>query len=426
MAVATGFRVGKDVALAVSHQTAFGSAASPSGLPTKALWQTESSHIDPGFVYEKPRGTTGTWRPKDDVVRTHYAPKATIILLSSPKVLPFLWEYAMHGSPTATQAASDIVVTGDTSAFISLLTLAGVRPGYNTDAASILYGKITHSNPGAGSSLFQLYKDSARTALVASGSGTNGTLIALAAANNSGLSGTVTLAAVIGGDEATIVATLAFVRPQEQGTISRYFTLWRDHGPSAGLETLQDCVIEKISRASEEKGLVKYTIEILACKYTWDDTMGGTITPGMTTGDKEYHLHAGLALNADTGSTNVAQQVLKLDIMIEHEIRVVIANASAPSALVKESTKAYKIDWSERPTDQSQAVTERGITDAFEALLITDAFASRVSSFTWAKTKHLAAKFAKQANGEWDEAPATYEAFEDTASGNCLAVAIAL
>jgi hypothetical protein len=425
MAVATGFRVGKDVAVAVAHQSAFGSAASPSGLPAKSKWQVESSMIDPGFSYEKPRGTTGSWRPKDDVVRTHYAPKATLTLISSPKVLPFIWEYALHGLSTSVQGSGDLAITGDPGAFLSALSLSGVRPGYNTDANAVIYGKVTHNNPGAGSSLVQLYSDSGRSILVAQGSGTNGTTIALTAQGGSLLTASVTLNATIGGDEAAIVITLSSVRPQEAGAVTRFFTLWRDHGPGAGLETLGDCVIEKLSRASEEKGLVKYTMEIVAATYAWDDTAGGTITPGLTAADKEYQLHAGMLLTADTAGTNAAQQVLKLDISIEHEIRVVIANASHPSALVKEMTKAYKIDWSERPTDQSQPVTERGISDTFEALLSSDSYASRVTSMTWARSKHLAAKFAKEADGEWDDMAASYEAFEDV-SGNCLAVVIGL
>ena len=86
-----------------------------------------------------------------------------------------------------------VLSTYDDGGLTSAWSIVGAQRGINCSEGGQLFVKLTHNNPGGGSGLVQLYSDSARTQLVAQGSGVYATTVTLAAQNNSGLSGSVAL-----------------------------------------------------------------------------------------------------------------------------------------------------------------------------------------------------------------------------------------
>lgn len=420
-------RVAKDVVLAVNHQTAYGTAAATG---TAQAWQVAAIEIDPGLEYLGGpgglRGTSGSYHPKDTNTVAAYRPKAKLTVLASPKVAPFAWEHVLHGQPTATQAASDISEAGDTGSVLSALTLTGIRPGFNTAAGGLLYGKLTDESPGAGQALVQVYSDSGRTALVASGSGNNGTTVTLAEQNSSGLSGTIAIGTVSASNLSSIIWTVATVRPALAGVLARYFTLWCDHGSGRALERIVDCTIEKLTRKSSEAGVVTYELEIVGSTYTPNVGSGGTFTPALVTADREYYAHGVLDLHSDVDSGNVDQHVLSLEMGVENDLEVILANATNATAIVKRGVKAYPIKWRQRLSSEAQVVLARGLNDTFEAVTITDTYGARAAVFTWDKVKSIEPKFPAFGEDGWADVEHNMMAVEEAGSSPTAPLAVAI
>lgn len=80
---------------------------------------------------------------------------------------------------------------------ISNWAFTGAKRGDNISEAGQLFIDVTDENPGANQALIEVWEDSAKSSLVASGSGNNSTTITLAEQNNSGLSGTVDIGVII-------------------------------------------------------------------------------------------------------------------------------------------------------------------------------------------------------------------------------------
>jgi hypothetical protein len=423
MPTPTAFRVLKDAVIAVAHQTAFGT---PAQTTTVQKWQVVSSEIDPGFEYIHPAGTTGSFRPKDTHQRVAKRPKASLEVLASPKVLPFIWEYALAGQPQATLANGDVTETGDSAGDLSAWVLNGVRPGFNTDSLNRIYAKLEDETPSAGQARVSLYSDAARTQLAAQGSAANGNTVTLAEQNQSGLSGTVALAAPAASNLAGIFLTVVQVRPQESGVLSRFLTMWRDHGPSTGLERLQDCAIEKLMRSSDEAGVVRYKLDIVAADYSFDTGAGGTFVPGLAIADKEYQVHGTMTFHSDVDGANLSQHALKLEMGIENDLEVVLANAATASAIYKRSVKAYPITCTQKLTAEAQAIAVRGLTDTWESIRIVDQYAARTATFLWDKVKSVEPAFPKTGEDGWDDVEHKFQAVEETAGSPAAPLTVTL
>lgn len=411
MPTPTAIRHGKDVVAAVAHQTAFGT---PAGTTTVQKWQVESIELDPGFEYIHPRGTTGSYHPKDTHKKVAERPKATVEVLASPKVAPFIWEHTLHGKPKATLAGGEITEANDTGNALSAWVLNGVRPGFNTDASAKIYVTLDDETPGAGQARVSLYSDAAKLNLVAQGSAANNNTITLAEQNNSGLSGTVALAAPTASDT-DIELTIVKVLPQLQGTLDRYFTLWVDHGSGKLLQRISDCTIEKLTRVSEERGVVRYRLEVVGADYNADTAAGGTFSAGLAAADKEYYVHGTMTLNTDTDAGNVAQHARKLEITIENDIEVVLANASTASAIWKRGVKRYGLTFSQKLSDEAQVIAQRGVNDTFEAIKVVDVFGARNLTMQIDKAKIVEPGYADFAEDGVEDVEHELEFFEETA-----------
>jgi len=422
MPTPTAFRVNKDLVIAVAHQSAFGT---PATTTTVQKWQVVSSEVEPGFEYIHPAGTTGSFRPKDTHTRVAKRPKATLEVLTSPRVLPFIWEYALAGQPLATLANGDLSESGEPAGVLSNWVLNGIRPGFNTDALNKIYGTLDDEVPGAGQARVSLYKDAARTQLIAQGSAANNNPITLAEQNSSGLSGTVDLGAPTASNNG-IELTILQVRPQESGVLSRFFTLWRDHGPGAGLERLQGCAIEKLMRSSDQAGVVRYKLDVVGADYLFDTGAGGTFVPGLVAADKEYQVHGTMTFNSDVDGGNVAQHVLKLDMGIENDLEVVLANAATASVIYKRGVKAYPITITQKLTAEAQVIAVRGLSDTYESIRIVDSFGARNATFIWDKVKSVEPAFPKTGEDGWDEIDHRFQGVEETAGSPAAPLTVTL
>lgn len=406
----TNPRVAKDFVAAWNHQTDFTTAAATG---TAQRIQVLSCEIDAGYEYVHPRGSTGSYRPKDTHKKVAERPKATLEILASPKVLPFLWEYALGGQPQASSAASDITEANDGGNVVGTWVFNGIRPGFNTDSSFKLYVTVTDETPGAGQATVSVYKDSARTQKVAEGSGANSTTATLAEQNSSGLSGTVALAAPAATDS-DIELTIVSVRPQESGTLARYFTMWRDHGSGRALEKVHDCAVTKMTRESEQSGVVKYKLDIVGSTYTSSAAGGGVFDSALVAADKEYMTHAKFTMNSDVDSGNVAQHVIKADLVVENDIEVLLANAATASLIWKRGVKMYELTVTQRLSDEAQTIAERGVNDTFESVGISDAYASRISTFVLDKAKRVEPAYPDFGDEGFEDIEHKFMGFEET------------
>lgn len=406
-------RILKNVVVALALQTAYGSAASTSNVLRA---QASSTDFDPGFEYLDANGTTGSHWPKDTRPKTAHMPKVKLDLFGSPKLAAMLWALALGGGNAASSAASDLTEAGDTGSDLSAWVFSGVRPGFNTSSDWKLYVKLTDENPTAGSALVQVYSDSGRTALVASGSHANNGTVTLAEANNSGLSGTVALAAPSASNLSSIVLTLVSVRPQISSGVGAYFTVWRDHGSGKGLERVIDCAVAKFTRKSAEKGPVTYGLEVVGSTYSFDANAGGTLTAGLSDADKEYYLHGVYSLETDVDSGDVSQHAMSAEFELENDLDVVMANSATATAIYKKAVKSCRLSVRQKLTDEAQVIALRGLADTYESVRFVDTFGGRDCTVLFDKVKSLDPKLPNTTGDGWDEIEHRFQVFEETAT----------
>lgn len=363
--------------IAIAHSTAFGTAASAAGTIVRA--QALEADVDRGTVYIDPQGTTGSEFDRDSHSETAQLPRARLKLYAGSRaLLAALLEHATHGRPTATLAGSDLTESNEGAGVLGTWTFAGVRPGFNTDAAWKLYVTLTDETPGAGQARVSVYSDSGRSQLVAQGSAANGATATLAEQNSSGLSGTVALGTVTATDS-DIEITILRVRFARSATIDRYFTLFRDTG--AELEVLSGCTVQRLRLSSREADALMVEVDILAAAYA--SLAATTMTPALASGDKEYfaHAHAEVTYNASEHSA------LALVHGIEHDVEQDLANAAAPTAIWKRGSRCLPIEITQRFAAESRGVVDDGIAGTWRQVTATYAYGSKELAFTYPRCK---------------------------------------
>ncbi len=364
---------GKTV-VALAHQTAFDVAASASGALVRA--QCLSCDFQRGAAVIDPQGTTGSEFPRDTRLEVGTAPTATLRLYAGSRAfLAALLEHATHGKPTATSAAGDLVETGDSGSALTTWVLAGVRPGFNTSADFKFYVELTDENPGANQALVQLYSDSARTALVASGSHANNGTVTLAEQNSSGLSGTVALAAPSASNLTGIVLTVVRIRCARSTTIDRYFTLFRDTGSE--LEAIAGCTVSSVKFTSEQRGSLIVEAEIAGAVY--EDLTATTITPALVAADKEYFVHAAVTFTHNA----IAQSPLSIEHGFEHDVEQHLANSATPTAVFKTGSKCRRVEIRQKFCSESRAILDDGLAQTWRQVVATYTYGSKSLVFTY-------------------------------------------
>jgi len=169
-----------------------------------------------------------------------------------------------------------VIESGDTANELDNWSLDGVVFSFNTDEARKLY--VTLSEPAPGTYKVELFKDAAKTALVAEGSRVgNGTII-LTAQNNSQLSGTVDVTWTAGSMGVVLAVTDAIIRFIASPGIGNPFRLlWTKR-----IKTLDDYGIAQIENrytGAFVQLCAHYCAKSLAFKYanTSDPTLDADV-----------------------------------------------------------------------------------------------------------------------------------------------------
>jgi hypothetical protein len=245
--------------------------------------------------------------------------------------------------------------------------LNGVHPGFNTDSAGRLFVKLTDENPAPGSALVQVYSDSARTALVASGSHANNGTVTLAEQNSSGLSGTVALGAPTASNLTSIILQITRVRPQRSAQPVRFFTMFVDTGTE--LQTLSGCAIRSIQFESAGRDGLTARIEVWAGAYA----IGASVfDPSVSATEREGFWHGGVTVTYNS----VSESVLRTAFGVEHDLVLDDAQVTAPVGIWSRGTRVTPVEFTQRLSDESRTVRDDGAAGTWRALTIDYAYAA--------------------------------------------------
>lgn len=287
---------------------------------------------DPKYIH--PNGTHGAiWKRKDDDRITSQAFKVNLKLWGSRfQALPFL-ESVMSGQPTV--AFGDLTVGSGSS--ISAISLIGYRPYHNAPAydsiaaaAPILYATLTPAGGPAFPVAVTIYKDSARTQLVAhcsvAGAATPTTLIE---DGSSGLTGSITLSAAAAQTPTVTVnkVTMAFATQ-----FARYFRLFYTDGDESIL--LSDCVVEDMTFESSESSELAMDIKIMAKRRTVTASTHFAVSESKL--DLVAYSHSELVLTKDPAGTPVVPAVDSFKFGIKNKVNQYIGNSATPQKLIKQ------------------------------------------------------------------------------------------
>ena len=383
----------------LAHQAAFGTAASSAGTIVRA--QCSLARLARDATYIDPQGTHGSEYERDLRAEAGYRPAGRLrIYAASRATLALLLEHATHGQPTATQAAGDVLETGETGGVLSALALVGVRPGFNTSADFKLYATLADEAPSAGRARLSLYSDSARSALVAQGDAANGGTATLAEQNGSGLSGTVALGTVT-ATNASIIYSVVRVRPARASAIARYLTLFRDTGRE--LETLSDATVRALRFSTDGRSRLVVEAEIPGCVYAIG---ASALTVSVAAGEKECFARATITHNANS------QSALMLAHRIEHDVVQHHANAAAPVALYKTGSRA-RIELDARFSTESRTIVNDGRAGTSRAVAISYSHGPKTLSFSYPACRAVSAELPELGEREYAKHRLELEARDD-------------
>jgi len=293
--------------------------------------------INPNLLQLVPDGSHGTKFPHNQGIRNLYEEPAAILdCLASVQTVSLLMESSMRGTPTATQASGAVVITADGAGYVNALVLNGIRPlilagNIDSTAASAwkVYINVIDGGGGTGHTV-NVYKDSARTQLVATGTGDDLGAVTLAESGNSGVSGTMTLGTVVGND-IDIVAAIGTITYQFAALPTRYFSLFWDDGQA--VKVLQDCVVKKLRVTAVGKDAVYISTELLAMSIDRAGAMPATEAAM----NYDYYITADMALTLEKiagGTYTIEPKSYAVDFDGEN-LRASDVNSSVPTAFLE-------------------------------------------------------------------------------------------
>lgn len=285
---------------------------------------------DPSYIH--PNGTHGSiFKRKDgDRIVSQAFKKELKFWGGRFQIMPFL-ESVMGGQPTI--AFADLTITGAGAAQISALSFVGARPYHNSSpyvssppASPTYYVKLT----GAGFPVtVQIYRDSARTLLVAHASvSAAATPTTLIEDNSSGLTGSVTLSAAgtNNADAAIVKVTYAFANQH-----ARYFRLYYSDGSDS--YALSDCIVESLKFESQESGALEVTATIMGKRRTITNSVAIAISEAQL--DLVCYSHSELTLTKDPAGTPIVPAVDAFSFSIKNNVLQYIGNSPTPQKLIK-------------------------------------------------------------------------------------------
>ena len=367
----------------LNWQSAAGAAASTTGT---LVVVAEALSISRGSIRIHPGGTTGFRWPIDTEFEAATQPTAKLTLhVGALQLAPFL-ESITGGQPTVANA--NITESGDTGNLLGTWALTGVRPGINTDSSWKLYVKIDADYGNATTTRIELYKDSARSSLVAAGSIVDGSVpgtVTLTAQNSSGLSGTVALASIPSGDDTAISLTCGLLTFVWADQWARYFTLWRDTG--AELEQIIDCVVHRISISGQDGGgVLKAEVEIAAGAHEWTTTTFTAAAPPSL----NFLPYLG-TFKADQDGTEETISPISCEFEIARALKTAWGGASSPAKQISESVSISGTHTFVHCAE-AQTILDRAYADSWDALEAKFQSGTQYIDFVFDKVKFTEAK----------------------------------
>jgi len=394
-------------AVGFAWQTAEGT---PASIADAQILTCEDVDVDPRFSYVHPAGTTGSSFQKDTHQLVAREPMAKIKMYGGVHQIAPIIESALRGTPTV--AGGDITEAGDTGDLVSAWTLNGLSPGQNSDISpstglATLYVQVEDETPSTGRAQVSLYKDSARTELVARGDAADGGTATLAAQNGSNLTGTVLLANPVGASSVAITLSVGKVTFAHAVQPSRYFTLWRDSGKS--MERLDDCVVVSMMISGADKGPLYLEAEIIAKNYT-------KLASGLTAAlpRKDFLVFQDVTVYTDTGGDNDLQFPADFELMFATNVRQYLGSAATPQKLI-----AGRVDLSGKmtlvPAAGSDELIDRAIADTEDAWEFKATDGTRTITITLPHVKILNPKKASASANELSDVAIEFMPVEDAA-----------
>jgi len=392
MAISTP-RTQRTYTIAVAWQSAEGSAASISDAKYIVARRAET---DPQRIYIDPQGTFGSNFMRDTHRKVAVEPIVDMDAWGAIETIPIFLESVMMGQPTV--SAANLTEAGDGSDFLSAWSLTGVRPGFNTAysalGSAILYAKIQDENPGAGQALVSLYSDSARTALVAQGSGTDSGSVTLAEQNDSGLSGTVTIG-VVSGDDSDITLTINTVTMAFASQPARFFTMWVDTGSE--VEKYTDCVVQRMGFESTDREALQCSIRIVAKDYDLD----GTSVASASFDHLNVYSHHEAAMRSAVDGTPVTESPFSVNFAIENDLLVPLAGSATPVKIIQRSVD-ISLTTEHAHSDEVQVLIDNCDADTWDSVDIKYTLSSKLLSFLFDNVKPINAKMPSFADRNID------------------------
>lgn len=309
-------------------QTAFGTLASFGAL-TQVIFGRLT--VDRGVILHSPAGGGSNW-DRAETVKAGELPKWSLDCALTRSNLRLL-EFFFSRAPTVSNA--QLTEANDGGAQLDTWSLAGVRPGLNTAWAeasgvlgsAIIYVSLTNSGT---TRTVTLYRDSARTLSVATGSRSGDGSITLAATNSSGLSGSVVV--TYSGDDTDITLTINTI-DFDAGAIAeigRYFSLGRTYAGLSGGDELKDCIVTKASIRSQSQQGARLLLEGLASTRSAPGYTATTVP-----GDLDVYIHEHLSASRDPGGTPAEVATDEVLLELENIITPVFGGSTTPIAFVR-------------------------------------------------------------------------------------------
>lgn len=308
----------KNYAFALAPQTAKGVAASSVGALCIASDDVKHN-IDRDMIH--PLGTTGSQFKKDTIRNVTIKPKITAKVRGSREFLGPILEMICFGAPTV--SAAQLTEAGDGANVLSAYALTGVRPGFNTEyiaGVCKLYISLA-------SNVINIYKDAARSLLVAHGACASG-VVTLTADNSSGLGGVITCSSATPANNAAITTILNTISMVLASVPACYWTAFVDDGKV--LRTFQDCVMKSVSFSSSDRGPLEVEIELWSMGYTF----GATALAPTIAANTVYAHNGDLVVRNQTAGAPVTQDPTQIGFSFDRDLMALMGTQTSPQDII--------------------------------------------------------------------------------------------
>ncbi|GIW60237.1 MAG: hypothetical protein KatS3mg087_1303 [Patescibacteria group bacterium] len=348
----------------------------PASISNARFFVASDVSSERGQIAIDPQGTHGSMFMKDTHREVAIRPRVSITIFGAREFLSFLLEAATFGQPSVSNA--DITESGDTAGVLSNWSLTGVRVGYNTDNAAKLYVTLDADAPSAGQNTVSLYKDAARTQLVAQGIGGDNTTITLSEQNSSGLSGSVDIGAA-SADNSNIELTLNKITYNFAALPTRKFTTFITDGTD--MYKYVGCVVNLLECSSEDESPLVCRVEIWALNEV-NEPAAGTITiPAMN-----VYSHHDLIFTTDVAGTPTTQSPKSFVWTITNNLSDPLAGGATPAVIFNRSvdlTLTCRLE----PSDEAEALLDKGRAGTYEQIRAQYTLGLKTFEVTWNKAK---------------------------------------